>query len=473
MINMKKILTLPLYAILLASLIINPVFAAGRGFSILRDAESEKIIRQLLDPLLIAADLDPASVDSYLLNSKDINAFVAGGQNIFIHSALILKAENASQLMGVLAHETGHISGGHLSGLGDAMGDATAVSLIGLLLGAAAIAAGSGDAGMAIMMGGQQVAHRTFLKHTRTQESSADQAAMTFLEKAGITGTGMIEFLGILGDQELVPERFQDPYARSHPFSSWRIAKIRHRNETSPFKDAIMDPVITDQFKRLQAKLFGYLKPTYATLGKYPVSNQSLYARYARTFAYHKSHNLKAALKEIDSLIKEYPDDPYFHEAKAQVLFENGKIQESLVSYRESIKKLDNPLLLISYAHALIEMEDNKYLKEATQKIELALTKEPDNSFGWLQASIAYHRLGDEANTRLATAEGFLLRGDIQGAMVNAKYAADLLPKNTPKWYRANDILVTSAANLPSAAEMRKKKRKAERKKSKQRRKLY
>ncbi len=464
MVMIKKLFLSALFFTIIASLLINPAYAAGRGFSILRDAESEMIIRKILDPILIAAELDPASVDSYLLSSKDINAFVAGGQNIFIHSALVLKAETANQFMGVLAHEAGHIAGGHLNNYSDAISEATSVSLIGLILGAAAIAAGASDAGMALMLGGQHVAHRTILKHTRTQESSADQAAMTYLEKSGQSGKGMMEFLAILGDQELIPERFQDPYARSHPFSSWRVARIRHRNEMSKFRDAVTDPFITDQFKRLQAKLFGYLKPAYATLGKYPLSDQSLYARYARTFAYHKSHKIDLALKEINSLLKESPDNPYFHEAKAQVLFENGKISQSLISYKESVKHLDNSLLLISYGHALIAMEDDKYLTEAVKNIEQGLRKEPDNAFGWLQASIAYHRLGDKANTRLATAENFLLSGNIGGAMINAKYAVDLFPKNTPKWYRANDILVTSASNLPSPEELKQKRKDKKRK---------
>tara|TARA_B100001939_G_scaffold201813_1_gene173432 strand:- start:26317 stop:27768 length:1452 start_codon:yes stop_codon:yes gene_type:complete len=419
------------------------------GLAILRDAEIEKYIRNMAEPLFVAAELDPGSVKTYLINDNTLNAFVAGGQNIFIHSGLLIAAENSNQVIGVLAHETGHITGGHLTRFTDGLKGATAMTLLGAILGAAAIAAGSGDAGMALMMGGQHLGTRTFLKYSRTQESAADQAGLTLLEKTEQSGEGLIDFLDHLGDQELLSSYQQDPYARTHPVSVERVARLRQRVTTSPYYGKAPDPTIETEFKRLQAKLYGYLKPGYATLNKYPPEDQSLYARYARTFAYHKMHQVEKALQEVDALIASAPQDPYFYETKGQILFENGRIEEAIPAYRMAVKNLpEEPLIRVAFAQALIATENNDYLPEAIESLEYALSRDPNNAFAWHQASVAYHRMGNDAMTHYATAERFLLSGNIRGAMVNAKHAVDLLPKNTPQWLRAQDILFVTRANL-------------------------
>lgn len=296
----------------LSSMMIFTGTAHAQGLNILRDAEIEQTIRHMSVPLFEAAELDPGAVSTYLIGDKTLNAFVAGGQNIFLHSGLLLAADNANQVIGVIAHETGHITGGHATRFSDRMKGAGTMTLLGMILGAAAIAAGSGDAGMALILGGQEAGRRTFLKYNRIQESEADQAGITLLEKSDQSGVGLLEFLDHLGDQELLSERLQDPYARSHPLSTERIAHLRERVEKSAFLNKKTPPALEMEFKRLQAKLFGYLKAPYATLSKYPVKDRSVSARYARTFAYHKKHEVKKALAEINSLIAEYPTDPFF-----------------------------------------------------------------------------------------------------------------------------------------------------------------
>ncbi|TPD62968.1 hypothetical protein FIV46_02490 [Emcibacter nanhaiensis] len=427
----------------------------GGGLSILRDAEIEHTIRDFAEPLFEAADLTPDSVDTYIVNDKSLNAFVAGGQNIFIHTGLIIEAKNYNELVGVLAHETGHITGGHITRFSDGLKGATAMTILGTLLGAAAIAAGSGDAGMALMLGGQHLGTRSYLKYSRTQESAADQAGLTILEKTHQSGEGLISFLDYLGDQELLSSYQQDPYARTHPVSIERISKLRQRVTSSPWYKAPPDPVMEYKFKRMQAKLFGYLKPGMTTLNKYPQSDQSVYARYARAFAYHKLHQVPEALREINSLIEELPKDPYFYETKGQILFENGFVREAGDAYRQAVKYLpSNPLIRVSFAQALLNTEDDALVDEALDSLKYALAKDPNNYFAWLQASIAYHRKGNEAMTRYASAERFLLAGDVRGAMVNAKFAMDNLPKNSTEWIRAQDILVTTQSNLsPNAQE--------------------
>ncbi|NOZ42255.1 MAG: M48 family metallopeptidase [Alphaproteobacteria bacterium] len=439
-------------AITLTLSLFNYSYAAkrGGGIAILRDAEIEHTLRRMIDPLLKAAGLDKNSVKVYLVNDSTLNAFVAGGQNIFINSGLLIQAKNANQVIGVVAHEIGHITGAHLSRYAEGMKGATTMTLLGAILGAAAIAAGAGDAGMALILGGQQIGRRTALKYSRTQESEADQAAVTILDKSHQSGEGLLDFLNYLGDQDLMSGRYQDPYASTHPVTTDRIARLRQRVDKSPYFKAKTPTAIENAFKRLQAKLYGYLKPPYATFNKYDKNDHSLYARYARTFAYHKQNKMKKALNEIDILLKNHPDDPYFWETKGQILFENGKVKASIAPYRNAVKYLPGePLIRVSLAQSLISAEDNKYLKEALKNLDFALSRDPDNAFAWYQASIAYHRQHNKAMTYYATAERFLLIGNLRGAMVNAKHAVDTLPKNTPRWLRAQDILVITRSNMP------------------------
>lgn len=417
--------------------------AQGRGISILRDAEIEQIIREMSEPIFIAAELDVNSVDTYLVNDNTINAFVTGGQNVFLHSGLLLKAETANQAIGVIAHETGHIALGHLSRSQEGLSQFATYSLLGVALGALAMAAGSTDAGLALMMGGQHVGYRSLLKFSRTQEASADQVAAKYLDEIGQSGRGLIEFFEILGDQELVPEKYQDPYASTHPMTSTRIESLIERVQESPYYDAPNNPDIEAKFKLLQAKLFGYLKPFHATMVQYPVGDDSINARYARTFAYQQSDRFDQAIAEIDTLIADYPENPFFHETKGQVLYENGNVVESIDAYRLAVERLPSSnLLRMSLAQSLISADEDRFLDEAIGHLEIALEEEPNNSYGWKQASMAYHRNNDVAMTHYSTAQHFLLSGDIRGAMINAKKASELLPKESPKWLRAQDILM-------------------------------
>jgi len=445
----------------------NASYGQGRGgLSILRDAEIERTIRHMSEPIFKAAGLDNNSVSTYLINNNSLNAFVAGGQNIFLHSGLLIQAKDANQVIGVIAHETGHITGGHLSRFSDGIQSATMMTLIGAILGAAAIAAGSGDAGMALILGGQHVGTRTFLKYSRTQESAADQAGLTFLEKTGQSGIGLIDFLDYLGDQELMTARYRDPYAGTHPVSGIRISKLRERVETSPYFKAKTPANIEHEFKRLQAKLYGYLKPPYATLNKFTHKDQGLYARYARAFAYHKQHDMAKAIGEIDKLLKDYPNDPFFWETKGQILFENGLVTDSITPYRNAVKLIPEAALIrISLAQSLIATEEDHYLDEALKHLEFSLSRDAKNSFAWHQASVAYHRKHNAAMTYYATAERFLLVGNLRGAMINAKHAVDTLPNDIPQWIRAQDILVVTQSNLSDKE--RKKQEKAKKKQQK------
>ncbi len=418
--------------------------------TIIRDAELEYTIRMISTPIFLAADLKDEAVHTYVVRDRSLNAFVAGGQNVFVNTGLIMAADNVNELVGVIAHETGHISGGHLARFHDGLKGASALSILGMILGAAAIAAGGGEAGMAVLMGSQEAAMRSVLAYSRNQEASADQAGLRFLEISQQSGRGLVSFFEKLGDQELLYSTNQDPYVRSHPLTRDRINALSNQVEQSVYKDAPNPDGFDEMFKRMKAKLWGYLQPPTSTLTNYPPSDQSLYARYARAYAYNQMHELDKAVAEADSLIKEFPNDPYFHELKGFVLFESGRHADSIEPYRNAIKLApEEPLILTQYAQSLIATEDSAFNDEAKAVLEKANRLDRESPFAWHQLSIAYDRAGDMGMARLASAERFILVGRMMEAGMQARAAVKELPAGTPSWMRAQDIMVTAEAAMP------------------------
>lgn len=413
--------------------------------SLLSDAETEWFLGEITRPIFEVAELDPASVHFYIINDNRLNAFVTGGQNIFIHTGLMLETENVNEVIGVLAHETGHITGSHLARRQEGASTPTSIALISMLLGVAAIAAGAGDAGIGIIGGGQQAAQRTFLSYTRVQEASADQAAAQFLEKAGISGQGLIDTFRRFGTNEYLIGVPQDPYVRSHPLNSDRIERLQYVVEDSPYYDKPPDETAAYYYERIKGKIEGFTLPFDATLRKYPVSDQSTRARYARAYAYHKGVELDKALAEIASLLKDRPDDPYFLELKGQLLFENGRLEESFAPLRQAIKlrprEADFRTLL---GRALIATENPAHREEAIKELEFAAQLDGDSPFIWYQLGIAYNLEGNEGYASLAAAEQAALAGQLGPTIANAQRALKLIPSGTPKWQRAQDLLIVA-----------------------------
>ncbi len=426
--------------------------ASVQAQSMLRDAETERLMKDMTRPIFKAANIPADSVNLYLINDNSINAFVAEGQNIFMHSGLLLKADTVNQVIGVYAHETGHISGGHLYRMDEGTKGATNISLLSMLLAAGAIAAGAGEAGIAIMQGGQALAYGSFFSFTRGQESSADQAGASFLEKSGQSGKGMLEFFQKLQDQEYRLGVPQETYFRSHPLSSDRVEALEQRVESSPTFNKPTDPQLEYRFQRIKAKLAGYLNEPPRTFQLYPESNTSEYAHYARAYAWHKLGDVAKARAEMDALLKIKPDDPYYQELMGQVLLESGLVADAIPHLRQSIALAsDEPLIQSTLGHALVSTEDDKNYVEAKRILENSVRLDPDNPFAWYQLGIVYSRIGDEPRAALASAERFSRDGQVQEAAMNARKAVAGLTKNTPEWTRATDIL------LIAENEMRKK----------------
>lgn len=428
------------------ALVVRPAAAQ----SILRDAETEAFFRDMGKPLIEAAGLDPRSVEIVLVGDPSINAFVTGGQNVFFHSGLIAAADNVNQIQGVFAHELGHIAGGHSVRFSEGTKVATGISLLSLLLGAAAIAAGAGDAGAAIMAGGQQAAMGKFLAFNREQESRADQAGASYLGKAGLSGRGSVDFFKKLQQEEYrlaIPQ--DDSYGRTHPLSGDRIQALQNIYEASPYYNKPDDPALQRRFLRIKAKLAGYVNEPARTFQMYPESDQSEFARYARAYAYHKSAYPDKATAEVDKLLSMAPNDPYYLELKGQILLESGKVKEALEPLRLAVKYAPNqPLIATLLGHALISTEDPKDAAEAKGILRAAVARDNRNPFAWYQLGIAYAREGDEARAALASAERYNLEGVAPQALASARRAMQDLQKGTPDYLRAQDIAMVSEAEL-------------------------
>lgn len=419
--------------------------------SFIRDAEVENTIRAYATPLFQAAGLDPDAVRIHLVNDSSINAFVAGGQNLFINTGLLIRSENANQVIGVIAHETGHIAGGHLIRIQDAAGNAGTEALLGMLLGAAlGAASGRADVGAGVMMGSQEAAMRNLLAFSRTQEASADQAGLSFLDSTHQSARGLLEFFEILGDQELLVSSRQDPYVRTHPLTRDRVANIRQHVEHSPYSNSPIRPEFAEMHRRMRAKLFAFLESPVRTYQRYKESDNSLESRYARAIASYRKPDMATAVPLIDGLIAERPNDPYFYELKGQMLFENGRGGEAVAPYRKAVELLpDNALEKLQLAQVEIEQEDQAYLDEATKLLTETTRLEPDNHTAWRFLAIAYGRAGNEGMAAYAMAEQLLLEGNAADAAFQAGKAERLLPRSGPTWLRIQDIKEAAAQAKP------------------------
>jgi predicted Zn-dependent protease len=418
--------------------------------SVLRDAETESLFRDMERPIIAAAGLRPENVEIVLLSDSSINAFVIGGQTVYIHSGLIAAADNVNQVQGVVAHEIGHITGGHVIRLQEGAKAATGIMLLSLLLGAAAMAAGAGEAGQGIMMAGQQAAMGKFLAFSRTQESSADQAGALYLNKAGVSGKGLVQFFGKIQNQEYRYAISQeDGYARTHPLNQERVAALEQVLKNSPSWNAPVDPALEARFQRVKAKLNGFVNDPKRTLVLYPESNKSEPARYARAYAWHKSAYPDRALAEVDSLLKDRPEDPFYLELKGQILLESGKPAEALGSLRQAIARApDQPLIAALFGHALISTDDPKNFDEAKKVLRAAIGRDNSNPDAWYQLGIVYDREGDPGRAALATAERYNLQGESRLALVNAEQALKTVPTGSSDWIRAQDIAMVSRTEI-------------------------
>ncbi|MGE5271951.1 MAG: M48 family metalloprotease [Thiohalocapsa sp.] len=415
-----------------------PLANAAAAANAIRDAEIENDIRTLAAPIWRAAGLEPADVGIYLINDKRINSFVAGGQAIFINTGLIERAETPNQLIGVIAHETGHIAGGHVLRSKEAMKNASIAGIIAMV--AAAGAAYAGHSG-APLLGAAGVAQRSFLQFSIAQEATADHAAMNFLDRSCQSARGLLRFFEILQSNEMLAGDRGDAWARTHPLTAQRIEYLRDHVQTARCSNAQDSPAAVELLRVIKAKLHAFLDPPKTTLAAYPDSDTSTVARYARAIAYYRIPDLAHALPLVDGLIRQFPRNPYYRELKGQMLFENGHTSEAIGPYEEAVRLApSSPLLRISLSQTYIETGDPALNKRAIAYLNDASREEGRDSEVWHFLAVAYGRDRQMGMAALSLAEEALASGKKKDALQQSDRAMHLLARNVAGYGRAEEI---------------------------------
>jgi predicted Zn-dependent protease len=412
---------------------------------LIRDTEIEEILRIYSDPVFVAAGLNPKDVSINMVADRTLNAGAAAGQQMFFNTGLVQETESPGQLIGVIAHETGHIAGGHMVRSGDMTKAGMRPFLLSMGLGLLAIAAGAPEAGAALMASSQQFGTLGALGYSREQEGRADQAAATYLDRANLSAAGLVQFFDNFRYNEVFSEARRFPFFQSHPISSERIELLRRRVEDQKSFAKPDAPELVAMHVLMKAKIDAFMNPPTQTFIKYKEDDPSFPARYARAIAHYKAGHTDIALKAIDVLIAEQADNPYLYELKGQVLFEAGRAEESEPPLQRAVDlKPQAPLLRVLLAQSQLSQEDPRKIEGAVDHLKRALALEDDNTFAWKLMAQAHDAKGEPGEARLATAEEYFAVGDQAQAKVFAMRARELLARNSPEWRRATDIVLVS-----------------------------
>lgn len=432
------------------------VQAQGQRIAIIRDVEIEALVRDYARPILRAAGVNPRYVDIVVTADKSFNAFVADGTRIFINAGAIEQTKVPNELIGIIAHETGHLAGGHLARVRQAVAQAQALAVLTTILGAGAVVAGAAtgqggavSAGLAGAASGGAVARRSFLTYARSEERAADRAAVKYLKATKQSGAGMLTVFERFGDQALFSARYADPYAQSHPFPRDRLSRVKKDVESSPYFGAKDPERLVLRHKLVQAKLAGFTKNARQVQRAYPRKDKTLPARYARAISAYRFGRLNPAIRQIDALIRDYPDNPHFHALKGQAYFEGGRPEKAIAPMQKAVQLSGGaPLFQIDLGAAMIASENRKYLDAGIQNLRKGLTSDPGSITGFRFLARGYAEKGDTTRAQLATALGSFISGDIKGAKVQAKRAQANLKRGSPEWLQAEDILTYKPLRL-------------------------
>lgn len=427
-------------AILLVALALwpHPARCDAGGTEILRDTEIENDIRTLATPIWRVAGLEPSTMGIYIVNDPQLNSFVAGGQAIFLNSGLIMRAETPNMLIGVIAHETGHIVGGHVLRSLEALKNASIETIIATV---AAIGASIAGGNAAPMIAAAGVGQRAFMRFSVAQEATADHMAMNFLDRSGQSSRGLLKFFEVLQADEPLTGEPTDPWARTHPLTSERIDYLRHHVETARSSNAPDPPGFADLLKVIQVKLHAFIDDPSTTLRAYPVSDHSVIARYARAIALYRIPRLDAALAEVNGLIRDYPSNPYYEELKGQMLFENGRVRDAIGPYEQAVRLAPQAALIrISLAQVYIESGDPALNKRAIAYLNDVAREEGREGTVWRLLAVAYGRDNQLGMAALSLAEEALANNKKKDAQQQAQRAKQNLPRNTVAYQRAEEI---------------------------------
>ena len=424
---------------------------AQKGPPIIRDAEIEQLLKEYTQPILRVAGLTQQNIQVVIINDRSFNAFVADGRRIFVNAGALLDAETPNQIIGVLAHEAGHIAGGHLARLREQLAAASTQSILAMLLGIGAMVAGGRGAGgsssalsqggMAALSGPTAAIQNSLFAYLRAQEDQADRAGVKFLTASGQSAKGMYDTFKRLADQMLYQTAYLNPYLQSHPLPSERVAALEGMAKASPYWNTKDSPALQARHDLMRAKLFGFLERPEAVARRYPPSDGSLAAHYARAISALRFAEPRAAQAQVDALIHVQPQNPYFHELKGQMLLESGRPVDAVAPLRQAVQLAPNPALMqIMLGQALIASHDRARLDEAVTILQAALIHEPESSEAYSQVAMAYGQKNDLAHADLASAQAAYMRGDLKTAREIAARAKTRFPVGSPGWVKADDI---------------------------------
>jgi predicted Zn-dependent protease len=429
---------------------------AQRGkLPLVRDAETESLLKDYAKPIFKVAGISHSEPQIILVNDKSFNAFVPDSRRMFINIGVLLEAETPGEVIGVIAHETGHIAGRHLVRLRSAAANAQIISVIGMILGAGAAAAGaaagSGQAasgGAAAILGAGSAGQRSLLSYQRGEEASADRAALRYLNATGQSAQGMLKTFQRMSEQQLFSRKFADPYAQSHPMAQERYNGLLSDAQKSKYFNQPDDYVLQYRHDQVRAKLFAFTNHPSAVLRAFPRTDKSPGAQYARAIAAMKSRG-KGAVKQIDALIRTQPNNPYYYELKGQALLEGGDPKRAIAPFRKALSfKPNEPQFLVWLGYALVGANDKSNLPEAERLLKRAIHRDPNSGVAYSQLAIAHGRQGERAEADLATAKGLMVVGDFMAAKRYAARAQKSLKRGTPAWLQADDIVSYKPPNL-------------------------
>ncbi len=405
-----------------------------------RDAETEALIADYLRPIVKAAGQQMPKI--MLINSQTFNAFVTTEHRLFINVGTIINSNTPNELIGVLAHETGHIAHSDVANMKQALQDTSAAMLLATIAGVGAAVAGSGGAGSGIISGGITIAERSLLRYQREQEAGADRAAVDYLNKTHQSGAGMLAVLERLASDSLFDARNANPYLQSHPMPRERIATLEQLVRAAPYFNQKDPPALQARHDLVRAKLVGFTWSLLQVNRRYPISDNSLPAEYARAIATYRNGRAVDALKQVDRLTRASPDDPYFWELEGQILLETGKPKDALGPLRKAVALAPGAnLIKVLLGQALVALGGHSNADEAVRLLSAAIVNYPDLPGGYHALARAYAMQDNEPLAQLATAQGLFIEGDVKGAQIQAIRAQAKLKRGTPAWLRADDIV--------------------------------
>lgn len=441
-----------------AALAAAPMAASAQGGapSFLRDTESEQLLREYTRPILRAAGLEKQNIQMVIINDGQFNAFVADGRRIFVNYGAMMQSQTPNQITGVLAHETGHLAGGHLAKMREQIANAQTQMIIAMLLGAGAMVAGArGGAGSGLTNAGAaafsapgEVIKRTLIAYVRQQEENADKAGVKFLTATGQSAKGMWETFKRFSDESLFAAAGADPYLQTHPMPADRVRALEELARSSPYWDKKDDPALQLRHDMVRAKISAFMERQDTVYRRYPMSDNSLPARYAHAITTYLHGDLRSAIAQIDGLIALQPSNPYFYEVRGQALLEGGKPAEAIAPLRKAVQLSNNaPLIEMLLGQALVAANNTANTDEAIAILRAAVARETEAPLGYMQLAMAYGRKGDYAQADLASAQAAYLRGDNKTARDLASRAKTRFAIGTPGWVKADDIV--SSKPLP------------------------